>query len=90
MKFRQRTSDLQLAFHLVLAQVVDGPAGVSAPIEHARFADVQSQHALFVHHQVLGVVADDHVVLLPDDLGLKKQRVGGWTEEETRGGGGSV
>lgn len=68
--FRKRTSDLQPALHFVLAEVVYGPAGVSTAVEQARLADIQSQHPLFVLHQILGVLADDHVVLHPDDLWL--------------------
>lgn len=70
-KFRRRTSNLQLALHLVLPEIVDGPAGVSAPIKRAWLTDIQSQHALFVLHQVLRVFTDDHVVLHPNDLWLK-------------------
>ncbi len=70
-KFRQRTSNLQLALHLVFPEIVDGPAGVSASVKRAWLADIQSQHALFVLHQVLGVFTDDHIVLHPNDLWLK-------------------
>lgn len=68
---RFSTSDLQFTLHLVLAQVVDGPAGVSAPIEQAGLTDVEGQDALFVLHQILGIPADDHVVLHPNDLWLE-------------------
>ncbi len=66
----KRTSNLQLALHLILPEIVDGPAGVSAPVKQARLADIQSQHALFVLHQILGVFTDDHAVLHPNDLWL--------------------
>lgn len=82
-KSQRRTSDLQLALHLVLPEVVDSSAGVSSTVEQTRLTDIQSQHALFVLHQVLWVLADDHVVLHPDDLWLGGGR--GW-----RGGGGHV
>lgn len=64
------TSDLQLALHLVLSQLVDGPTGVAAAVELTGLSDIECQHALFVLHQVLGVLADDHVVLHPDDFRL--------------------
>lgn len=86
-KFTQHTSNLQLALHLVLPEIVDGPAGVSAPIKQAWLADIQSQHALFVLHQVLGVFTDDHIVLHPNDLWLKdsvleeKANFAGWRRE---------
>lgn len=94
--FGLRTSDLQLALHLVFPKVVDGPAGVSAPIKQARLADIQSQHALFVLHQILGVLTDDHIVLHPDDLWLNNSALLEEEEEanfggiEERRGGGSV
>lgn len=65
------TSNLQLALHLGLSQVVDGAARVPASVEQARFTDVQSQHALVVLHQEFRVFTDDHVVLHPDDLWLR-------------------
>lgn len=64
------TSDLQLALHLVLSQLVDGPTRVAAAVKLTGLPDVERQHALFVLHQVLGVLADDHVVLHPDDFRL--------------------
>lgn len=64
------TSDLQPALHLVLAQLVDGPAGVATAVELTGLPDVERQYALFVLHQVLGVLTDDHVVLHPDDFWL--------------------
>lgn len=69
-KFRSITSDLQLALHLVLAKVVDGLACVHPRVEQAGLADVQSQDALVVLHEELGVATDDYLVLHPDDLGL--------------------
>lgn len=84
--FGQRTSDLQLALHLVFPEVVDGPAGVSAPIKQARLADIQSQHALFVLHQILGVLTDDHIVLHPDDLWLNNSALLEEEEEANFGG----
>lgn len=65
------TSDFQLALHLVLAQRVDSHAGVFAPVEGARLANVEGQHSLVVLHQVLGILADDHLVLHPDNLRLR-------------------
>lgn len=66
--FLLNNSNLQLALHLGLSQVVDGAARVPASVEQARFTDVQSQHALVVLHQEFRVFTDDHVVLHPDDL----------------------
>lgn len=74
-KLRPHTSHLQLALHLVLPEIVDGLAGVSASVEQARLADIQSQHALAVLHHELGVFTDDHVVLLPNDLRLQERHV---------------
>lgn len=70
-KFSRHTSNLHLALHLVLPEIVDGPAGVSAPIKQAWLADIQSQHALIVLYQELGVFTNDHAVLHPDDLWLR-------------------
>ena len=84
-KFRRRTSNLQLALHLILTQIVDGPAGVSSPIKQARLANIQRQHALFVLHQILGVLTDDHIVLHPNDLWLENRASEG--DEEAYFGG---
>lgn len=89
-KLRRRTSNLQLALHLVLPEIVDGPAGVSAPVKQARLANIQSQHALVVLHQELGVLTDDHVVLHPNDLWLRngeleeEAKLAGWRRRERR------
>lgn len=89
MKFRRLTSNLQLALHLVHSEIVDGPARVSAPIKQAWLANIQSQHALFVLHQILGVFTDDHTVLHPNDLGLENSVC--WRRRQIwRDGGGSV
>lgn len=86
----QHTSNLQLALHLVLPEIIDGPAGVFPPIKHARLADVQSQHALVVLHQKLGVFTDDYIVLHPNDLWLKhnvleeEAHLAGWRRREDR------
>lgn len=69
----EHTSNLQLALHFILPEIIDGPAGVSAPVKRARLADIQSQHALVVLHQELGVFTDDHLVLHPNDLWLKNR-----------------
>lgn len=82
-EFMQRTSNLQLALHLVLPEIVDGPAGVPAPVKQARLADIQRQHALLVLHQILGVSADDHIVLHPNNLWLES---GALNEEANDGG----
>ena len=66
----QHTSNLQLALHLVFTEIIDGPAGVFAPVKQAWPSDIKSQHALVVLHQELGVFTDDHIVLQPDDLWL--------------------
>lgn len=70
-----------------MPEVVDGPAGVSAPIKQPRPADIQSQHALFVLHQILGVLTDDHTVLHPDDLRLENSVLEEEEEEKQRGEG---
>lgn len=64
------TSDVQLALHLILAQLVDRHAGVFASVEGARLANVEGQHPLVVLHQVLWILANNHLVLHPDDLRL--------------------
>ena len=56
----------------VLTQGVDGAAGVLPSVEQAGFADPQSEHTLAILHQELWVLSDDHVVLHPDDLWLRK------------------
>lgn len=87
-KWRQHTSNLQLAFHFILPKIIDGSAGVSAPIEQAWLADIQSQHTLIVLHQELGVFTDDHIVLHPNDLWLQNsvcwRRRHNWWDEERR------
>lgn len=72
-KFRSVTSDLQLALHLILAEVIDSLACVLPSVEQAGLADVQSQDALVVLHEELGVAADYCLVLHPDDLGLDER-----------------
>lgn len=87
----QHTSNLQLAFHLILPEIIDGPAGVSAPVKCAWLTDIQSQHALVVLHQELGVFTDDHIVLHPNDLWLKhsvleeEENLVGWRRGEEEG-----
>lgn len=86
-KWRQHTSNLQLAFHFILPKIIDGSAGVSAPIEQAWLAYIQSQHTLVVLHQELGVFTDDHTILHPNDLWLQnsvcwRRRHNWWDEEK--------
>lgn len=64
------TSDIQLALHLILAQFIDCHAGVFSSVKGARLANVEGQHSLVVLHQVLWILANDHLVLHPDDLRL--------------------
>lgn len=82
-EFRWPTSNVQLALHLISAQLVDGHAGVFAAVKGARPANVEGHHALVVLHQVLGVVADDHLVLHPHDLGLRSQTMVPKVSEQT-------
>lgn len=72
-KLRSVTSDLQLALHLVLSEVVNGLARVHPRVEQAGLADVQSQDTLVVLHEELGVAANYYLVLHPDDLGLDER-----------------
>jgi len=78
----RRTSNHEPALHLVLPEVIDGPAAVSAPVKRARLADVQSQHALVVPTQKPGVFTDDHAVLHPNDLWLRNRVLEEEEEEE--------
>jgi len=68
------TSDVQLALHFVRAQLVDRHAGVFASVEGARLANVEGQHSLVVPHQELGILTDDHLVLHPDNLRLRREK----------------
>lgn len=66
------TSDLEFTFHLGHAKVINGPARVHPSIEQTRLTDVEGENALIILHDELGVTADDHFILHPDDLRLSE------------------
>lgn len=69
------TSDIQLAFHLILAQLIDSHAGVFASIEGAWLTNIEGQHSLVILHQEFRIITDDHSVLHPDNLRLGHRKV---------------
>lgn len=66
-----RTLDLQLAGDGGLPLGVLGSAGVNAAVEAAGLPDFQGTNALVGDLSKLWIVADDHLVLQPLDLGLR-------------------
>lgn len=68
-----RTSDFQLAADGDLAVVVLGSAGVNAPVEAHGLSDLEGTDALHTDLTEFGVLADDHLVFQPLDLGLPRR-----------------
>lgn len=66
------TFDLQLAADGCLSVVVHGFAGVHAAVEVTRPADLQRADTLNADLPVLGVVSNNHLVLHPLNLGLRR------------------
>lgn len=55
-----------------------GAAGVHTAVKAARLADLQRADALVVDLPELGVVTDDHLVLHPDNLRLRREKFPGY------------